>query len=88
MSGETLHPGIVKLLYVSRDNYKSYLLNEKAAALEPVFITNQDEIDFNNASNWTIIILQQNIVQTIQEIDDENVSLYYKNYYEKKYSLQ
>ncbi|CAC5402461.1 unnamed protein product [Mytilus coruscus] len=86
LSGETLHPGLVNVLHVSRDNYKSYLLKEKAATLEPVFITNQDEIDFNDASNWTIIKLNQNIVHTIQEIDDENLSLYYKNYYEKNIS--
>lgn len=60
-------PIFVQLLFHCTENYTSYL-SKKDSELQPVFVTQADEIQDNHIKNWTINQIDKKIKKLISEI--------------------
>ena len=52
LDGELLHPDLVNFYYTCVENYHHYL-EDPSVELAPVFASLEDEINFNDAKNWS-----------------------------------
>ena len=53
LKGELLHPSLVNFCFTARENYHAYL-DDPESELKPVFISYEDEENFNDPKNWKI----------------------------------
>lgn len=85
VTNEELHPELVNVTHNSKSNYVSFLRGNIKDQV-PIFITYQDEINFNDANNWTISKLKLEILSLINNIVDEDLTLFYSNHFKKNFT--
>ena len=67
LEGNLLHPNLINFYQTALQNYSKYLLDPNVE-LEPVFVTYEDESEFNDINNWTIEKIKQKTQQLIQQM--------------------
>ena len=58
---------MINFYQTALQNYSKYLLDPNVE-LEPVFVTYEDETEFNDINNWTIEKIKQKTQQLIQQV--------------------
>lgn len=81
-----LHHNLLNVVHDSRENYRRFLQEGKPAELLPIFITYQDETDYNDEKNWTVSKLKNQILTTINQLQDQDLATFYLNHYKKNVS--
>ncbi|CAC5407210.1 unnamed protein product [Mytilus coruscus] len=79
VTNEELHPEIVNVTHNSKSNYLAFLQGNSKDQV-PIFITHQDEINFND---WTISKLKFGILSQINNIVDQDLAIFYSNHFKK-----
>ena len=72
IEGGLLHPELVNFYFTAQENYEAYLRNP-SSDLSPVFITQEDEEQYNNVKNWTIKKIKSKCGELIQSFLDDDL---------------
>lgn len=84
VTGNALHNDILGFYDKAESNYLDYLA-DNGSELKPLFLTEADEIAYNDSRNWTIKKIQQESENLLQLVcNDSNLALYTKMFKKTK----
>ena len=75
LDGSNLHPDLVNFYIVADENYQKYK-NDKNSDLAPVFVTNNDEVAYNDVNNWTIKKIIKETKSLIAQFSNDEADKY------------
>ena len=78
LDGKLLHNDLVNMHVVLIDNYEKYKKSPNNCVLDPVFITSQEESEYNNVNTWTKDKIARKTLELINSMRDEDLSAYYR----------
>jgi hypothetical protein len=67
LKGTDLHPELVNIVKLARENYETYINDSTNCTLKPVFITYKDEENYNDVSKWTINTIDAAILSKLED---------------------
>ena len=78
LDGSLLHHNLVNFSFIATENYQNYLKDNKAELL-PVFVTYNEEKEYNDVNNWTKSTIIKRIEEMLSQCPDINKVKEYLN---------
>ena len=84
LDGSLLHHDLVNFSLTATENYQNYL-KDKEAELLPVFVTCDEEKEYNDMNNWTKSMIVKRIEEMLLQYPDINKAKGYLTFLKKAY---